>query len=94
VKTITVRFLVHDDVDEDHFVAQTVSATGGSGAPLGAVQLVGGRVDVPVPDVQIYTRPGISWHGERIDADAASSTTSETSVDRVKELARRLYPTT
>jgi hypothetical protein len=71
MKTIDVRLLVHDDVEEEFFVEQLVVNSHGPGAPIGAVivDLVGEYDDVA--DVEAIGRVHVcataqSWNGERV----------------------------
>jgi len=65
-KTVDVRLLVPRNVDVDFLIDQLVTATHGVGAPLGAVELLGGQMDqfIRVPSPLVATRTGVAWRGE------------------------------
>lgn len=68
MKTVDVRVLVHDDVDEQFLVEQLVSASHGAGAPLGAVQTINeGYYDEVGPTGRVVVRQEFSsWNGEKV----------------------------
>lgn len=98
MKTVDVRLLVPDDVDEEYLVEQLVTATAGVGAPRGAVQveLVDGHSDGRLePTGRVVTRHDTTWwNGEQVlEAPRQhDDTPPETQLERVQALARQLYP--
>lgn len=68
MKTVDVRLLVHDDVDEQFLVEQLVSASHGAGAPLGAVRTINeGYYDEVGPADRVVVRLGFDrWNGEHV----------------------------
>lgn len=100
MKTIDVRVLVNDDVDEQFFVEQLVQVAKGPGAPRGAVALTveenpyeNGCGDDIVPTDHVVVHLGYDWwNGESVDASTRTPRDQPTQVERVQELARELYP--
>lgn len=70
MKTVDVRLLVHDDVDEQFLVEQLVSASSGPGSPVEAVQVEvvdqysDGRLE-PIGRVTV-TLDHQRWNGEYV----------------------------
>jgi hypothetical protein len=99
MKTIDLRVLVPDDVDEELFVEQLVHVTRGPGAPYGAVQLeLDGsyhedNVELVSTGSLIVVDEAYWWQGERVyPTGAEPPRRSPSSVERVQRLARELYP--
>lgn len=63
MKTVDVRLLVADDVDEEFLIQQLVSQSRGAGAPLGATQLVVDRSGRTWPSLRVAVRDGVTWLG-------------------------------
>jgi hypothetical protein len=106
MKTIDLRVLVPDDVDEEFFVEQLVQMARGAGAPRGAVRvdLVGEYDDVadvePVGRVVVHVDYQY-WNGERVTPGVpvvATATRVEpddahvSQVRQLKQIAREPYP--
>lgn len=79
LKTIDLRVLVPENVDEDLFVEQLVRVTHGDGAPYGAVKVhldVDDLYDVDIaptgPVVTGYDVDG--WFGQRVQATSSITT--------------------
>lgn len=81
MKTIDVRVLVPDDVDERYFVEQLVTVSRGPGAPYGAALLEivvtpnpyhnDCGDDVDVNETHVYTNDeAYQWQGEQLSAVA------------------------
>jgi hypothetical protein len=99
MKTIDLRVLVPDDVDEDLFVEQLVHVTSGPGAPYAAVQLeLDGsyhedNVELVPVGSPIVVEEARWWQGERVYPTGVEPTRRpSSSVERVQRLARELYP--
>jgi hypothetical protein len=100
-KTIDLRVLVSDDVDEEFFIRQLVDKVRGPGAPLGAALLVEDESDYvandgcsdPIVTSHVYVTDDASsraWRGEQVVSSVVQRTSTQ--LERVQALARRLYP--
>lgn len=71
MKTITVRVLVPDEVDEEYFVQQLAQNSSGPGAPLAAVAFEpnckpNGEYTEEFGRIFTNTTAAAVWHGENI----------------------------
>jgi hypothetical protein len=72
MKTITVRVLVPDEVDEEYFVQQLAQNSSGPGAPLAAVHVSATAGDYYEYEADVIgriftnTTAAAVWHGENI----------------------------
>lgn len=72
MKTVDVRVLLADTVDEECFVGQLVTQTCGPGAPLGATRLIpdellctcdDDKCPTAITSARVYVRDGVDWDG-------------------------------
>lgn len=106
MRTIDVRLLVPDDVDEEYLVEQLVTKARGSGAPHGAALLTSDESDDaddadddsldPLEVTYVFVCDEAQWwHGENVSLPSTfdQRQSLSTQVSRVQRLAARLYPT-
>lgn len=101
MKTVNVRLLLPDDVDERYLTEQLVAATSGSGAPRGAALLderEGSHGDDCADDlvpIHVSVRDETQWwHGEELNTSLVvdrEPPALRRQVERVQALARELY---
>lgn len=70
MQTVDVRVLLADDVDPEFFVEQLVETTRGSGAPLGAVELIPDGFGRVTPSPRVIRRPNVVWSGDDVSEDS------------------------